>query len=172
MAPKRNRKFKARKNNKYSRVVDTVIARVTSGSTTTILLSDLTFTDRRRPFRITSVRWDATADAKPICLNVRLFGPQSSADTTTTSGLFQVEGVPKRGFLKNRTKLFYPSGTANATQLIAIDAICVEKTMSATGTVVLHATLLMGPEEYPESCPKIVLPSLGYETEYDTCDSN
>lgn len=134
----RTKRNKSRFNNKDSVVTDTVMLRLITGATTSITLANLTFTDRRRPFRIVSLKYEITADQKPLVVNIRFYGPQSNADSTTTSGAFLVEGIPRRGFVQNRTKLFYPSGSANNTELLAFDAICPSKQYDAEGTAIAH----------------------------------
>lgn len=152
----------------FSRLADTVVLRVSSGSSTIVKYSDLHL-PRSRPFRVTRVAYQATNDTKPLVLNMRFYGPQSTSDTTTTSGPICINGVPRRGVFQNRTKLFYPSGTPDSTQLFVIDSLCVDKTfIGVSGTVVAKFIIQLGPEEIQEACPTILLPEPNTD-EYDTC---
>lgn len=141
-----------------SMLVDTIILRVKTGSSTIIKLSDLNIPSSR-PFRILDLRYQATNDTKPLVLNMRFFGPQSTSDAATVSGPFCVSSIPKRGLFVNRTRLFYPPGTSLSTQLFVVDNLCVDKIFTdVAGTVICRLRVQLGPEELSEACPKILLP--------------
>uniref|UniRef100_A0A1B6DPM6 Uncharacterized protein n=1 Tax=Clastoptera arizonana TaxID=38151 RepID=A0A1B6DPM6_9HEMI len=147
MPPKR----RSRVNSRMSYVEDIKMGRLQANGTTNFQLSDFTFTDRRRPFRIDRVRYQIVADKKPIAFNMRFYGPQSSADSVVSFGLAFAEGIPVKGTFTNTCKLFYPSGTANATILFAIDCPQQFGTDDSTGSAIVQARFIMGPEEYPDA---------------------
>uniref|UniRef100_A0A1B6E682 Uncharacterized protein n=1 Tax=Clastoptera arizonana TaxID=38151 RepID=A0A1B6E682_9HEMI len=152
MAPRRKmRSRRTRRVSKNSIIQDTVLGRLQANGTTNFALKDFTFTDRRRPFRVVGVKFTVTTDQKPLCVNLRLYGPQSGADSVCTYGAFLVEGIPKHGYFRNTCTLMYPSGTANSVILLAVDCPQQFGTDNTTGTILCVVTLAMGPEELPDA---------------------
>lgn len=115
--------------------------------------------DRRRPFRISSFRFEASADAKPFMMQFQAFGPVSSADNVWTSDIMLVSQLMRRGsyVIPATVTSWYPSDAATSTEVFRLVVTCEDKNRATSGLVLVYLNVTMGPREDDGTCPAVLV---------------
>lgn len=162
MAPRKQRsKRRARGGSQIDTLHFPIVWLITAGSSAVTSVSTLSEQfDRRRPFRIASVKYQFSAEKAPAILYSVAFGPANATDSVWSSRPVMVPtGSVVRGNWRIPTaaNLWYPSDTLAATYLFQVFVNCPSKgyptRVSGSGLV----SIQMGPWEPDTSCPALRL---------------
>lgn len=124
-------------------------------NTTISTISD-TF-DRRRPFRISGFRFEASADAKPFIIQFQAFGPVSASDNVWSSDMMLISQPLRRGsyIIPVSATQWYPSDAAVTSVVFRLTVTCEDKQRATSGLVLVYIEVSMGPREDDGTCPTV-----------------
>lgn len=143
-----------------------------SSGSTIALTRGMTILPRDRAFRIRWIRFQVVGkDTFSACFQIRVYGPQNTAEATWCSGPRLVGVTPVRLFQRVTVAAspLYPRGLADNVTLLAIDNICQAKGDAANLRFIAEIDFELEPEEFLTNCPAKLAQGDDPDTTMCTC---